>query len=86
MKYSVNKKIVLSVQNEELVLLNMKDGMFYGIDEVGHYIWSFMEKKVELNLIAKFVSEKYSVPEEQTYKDVMEFVNQLSVYKLVKLK
>lgn len=86
MKYYVNKKIVLSEQNEELVLLNMEDGMFYGIDEIGYYIWSFMEKKVEINLIAKFVSEKYSVSEEQTYKDVMEFVNQLSVYKLVKLK
>lgn len=86
MEYSVNKNIVLSVHNEELVLLNMKDGMFYGIDEIGHYIWSFMEKKVELDSITKFISEKYSISEEQAHKDIMEFVNQLSIYKLVKLK
>jgi hypothetical protein len=67
----------------EAVLLNLKTGVYFGLDEVGTRIWQLMGQNGLLSEMLKLMLQEYDVPEEQCAQDLLDLVAQLQEQGLV---
>jgi len=84
-----NRKITLSSRVEvaqevvscdlagEAAILNMKDGVYYGLDPVGASIWNRIQKPALLVDVRDQILHEYDVGEEECQSDLLELVEQL---------
>ena len=68
---------------DEIVLLNLKNGMYYGLDVVGAKTWQFIEKHQSLQKVHDLLMKEFDVTEEQCAKDLLDFVSSLHEKKLI---
>lgn len=55
---------------EEEVILNINNGIYYGLNEVGRDIWQYIQKPQSVENIVKNIQDLYEVEMEQCQKDV----------------
>jgi len=67
----------------EAVLINLKNGMYYSMDQVGGYIWSLIEGGYDLDAIADMVAKRYEVEKSVANTDIEALVQQLLEENLV---
>ena len=80
-----NKEVFASVIDEEVVMMNVNSGKYYGMDTVGSRIWKLIAEEIQVKDVIKKLMEEYDVSEEQCKKDVLEFLNELYENKLVEI-
>ena len=61
----------------EAAILNMKDGVYYGLDPVGASIWNLIQKPAVLGEVKDRILEEYDVSEEECQTDLLELIRQL---------
>lgn len=84
MKLTINKSVNVAEQDGELILLHMKSGKLYGLDEVGTMIWKRIEMGDAMEQILEYlVGEFPRVQVEQLQKDVTNLIKQLIKCKLI---
>lgn len=71
---------------EEAAILNLKDGVYYGLNPVGARIWNLIQKPVKVSEILELLIEEYDVEKEVCQNDLMELLNQLLDKELVKIE
>lgn len=71
---------------EEAAILNLKDGVYYGLNPVGARIWNLIQKPVKVSDILEVLLEEYDVEKEVCQNDLMELLNQLLDKELVKIE
>ncbi len=71
------------VVGEEGILLNLKNGFYYGINPTGIFVWKNMDGRRGIGEIAKRLQQQYSVPVAEAEKDVLRWVSKLLDVKLV---
>ncbi len=71
---------------EEIVLLNLKTGQYFSLDEVGARIWSHLMETHTLEATIETMLEEYQVEPEQLYEDITEFIAQLQSHGLINFK
>jgi hypothetical protein len=69
--------------DEEVALLNLKTTLYFGVDEVGTFIWDQLAKPVSIEEICEAVSAKYDVDRPRCQVDVIAFVQKLDEAGLV---
>ncbi len=62
----------------EAVLLDLKSGVYYSLNQVGTFIWSLMEKAPSEDEIGRSVAEEYDVEFDEALRDVGELIRDLS--------
>ena len=62
----------------EIVLLNLHQGTYYGLDEVGAYIWNLIQQARPVAEIHQALLERYEVEPERCEHDLMNLLHQLS--------
>lgn len=84
---SVTKEAVHCDVEDEVVILGLKDGVYYGLNPVGAFIWNIIiqEPKIVAE-IRDAVLEEYDVSEEVCEKDLMELIAELSDKGLVEVE
>ncbi len=70
---------------EEAALLNLKDGVYYGLNPVGARIWNLIQKPITVGEILDVILEEYDVEREVAQADLMELLEQLLEKELVKV-
>jgi len=70
---------------EEAAILNLKDGVYYGLNPVGARIWNLIQKPVKVRDILEVLLEEYDVEKEVCQNDLMELLGQLLDKELVKI-
>ena len=68
----------------EAVLLNLRSGHYYGVNELGARIWQMVQKPRSIDEIIKILAHDYDVDEEVLIRDVLAFLEQLKENDLVK--
>ena len=58
----------------ELVILNLKDGVYYGLEAAGARIWSLLQKPVTVAAIREVLVSEYDVPPARCERDVRSLV------------
>jgi len=84
---SVTKEAVHCDVEDEVVILGLKDGVYYGLNPVGAFIWNIIIQ--EPKTVAKIrdaVLEEYDVSEEVCEKDLVELIAELSDKGLVEVE
>jgi len=62
----------------EAVLLNLKSGVYYSLNQVGTYIWSLFEAGTTESQLTEAVEDEYEVDGEEASRDVGELIRDLS--------
>jgi hypothetical protein len=74
---SVTKEAVHCDLEEEVVILGLKDGVYYGLNPVGSFIWKLIQKPVSFKEIKEAVLAEYDVEEETCENDLQELLGDL---------
>jgi hypothetical protein len=80
-----NKEVFASEIDEEVVMMNVDTGRYYGMDTVGSRIWELVAEEIQVKDVIETLMEEYDVSEEQCKSDVLEFLNELYENKLIQV-
>ncbi len=83
-KIVVSKDVVSCDLGGETAMLEMKEGVYYGLNEMGTVIWELIQKPVTIQEIVDKILEEYEVDEKTCYGDVAELLEQMLENKLIK--
>jgi hypothetical protein len=70
----------------EAVILNLKSGVYHGLNEVGASIWKLIQEPKTIKEIEQKLLEEYDVEREQCYNDVISLLEDLLAAELVVIK
>lgn len=71
---SRHSEIVFNKLDDEIVMMSVQNGEYYGLDNIGSRVWEIIEKPVSFMQIISVLEEEYKVLEEQCINDVKEFL------------
>jgi hypothetical protein len=66
-----------------MVLLNLASGLYYSLNDVGAFIWSWIEQRAPHGEIARAIVDTYDVAPEQAVGDLDAFLGKLNEWGLV---
>ena len=72
--------------DDETVLLDLKSGMYFGLDGVGKRIWESVSDGNNLAQTAAIIASEYDVESERAQTDVITFASELMERGLLEVK
>jgi hypothetical protein len=79
------ESIVSSKLNAEVVMLDIEQGKYFGLDPVGARIWEIIENPVSAQSIIDALVAEYDVEEDVCRQDVEEFVAKMNDLKMIEV-
>jgi len=67
----------------ESVLLDLKSGVYFGLDTVGTRIWTLLQAQSDLQAVLQELLREYEVTEETCARDLLDLVSALAEKGLV---
>ena len=78
---------VLSTElGSEHVMLNLRDGTYYGLDEVGSAVWKLLQSPVTVAQICDAILDTYEVDADRCRRDVVRLLTELVERGLVEIR
>ena len=77
MQVSIPEQVLFRDLEGESVLLHLGSGQYFGLDEVGTFVWSGLAEGCTLAEIEKRVLNEYDAAPEQVHADVVRIVKEL---------
>ena len=74
---SVSPDQVSSQLGDESVILNVKTGTYFGLNEVGSRIWSLIQEPTSLDKVIQTLLDEYEVDPGQCESDVLDLIKEL---------
>jgi len=69
----------------EAVLLNLKTGVYLGLDPVGTRIWQLLQEHKDLGKVVEAMLGEYDIAEERCWQDLFLLVSQMEEHGLVRV-
>jgi hypothetical protein len=83
-KYIQNKKVIQSKIGEEVVMLDMDSGFYFGLNSVASIIWGKLESAISLEEIIIELLEEYNIDQQTCENDTRAFLDQLLEKNIIK--
>ncbi len=80
-----NRDVVVRQLNGERVLLNLRNGVCYGLDPVGASVWEQLEAGRTLEWLGGFVSGKFELDPDLGMSDLLSFAQDLREHGLIEV-
>jgi hypothetical protein len=77
---------ISSVVGDGIVILNLEDGTYYGLNSVGARIWDLIEKPVLISTVWHQIVEEYAVDEDQCLTDLVTLLQEMESKKLIETR
>ena len=77
---------VSSDLGDEMVILGLKSGVYYGLDPVGARVWSLLQEANTVAQIKTVLLQEYEVESERCESDLVELLDQLAAENLITVK
>jgi hypothetical protein len=77
---------VSSKLGDEAVILNIKTGIYFGLNEVGARIWNLIQEPVTVERVIHALLDEYDVDPEQCQDEVLNLVNDLNNAALIEVR
>jgi hypothetical protein len=84
-RIQVNADVLCQDLDGEAVLLNLKTGVYFGLDPVGTRVWQLLASYTVLAEILDAMVAEYDVPKERCAEDLIALVNEMQKQELVTL-
>jgi len=78
--------VLASELGAEYVLLNLNNGTYYGVQDVGSEIWKMLQNPVTVDDICSALIETFEVEPERCRRDVMRLLGELVTHGLVEIR
>jgi hypothetical protein len=78
--------LLVTVFDDEFVILNLKNGVYYGLADVGAWIWQLLQKPITSAAICAAITSEFAVPAEASEHDVARFVTELATHGLIEVR
>ena len=69
-----NPEMIHANMGEELVIMSLTNGKYYGINDVGSAIWKLLENSLTIDQLIYKLSDIYGISAEQCQKDIEVFL------------
>lgn len=69
----------------EVAILNLKTGVYYGLNEVGARIWSLIQEPQPVSAIKEVIIAEYDVAPERCERDVLNLLQKLATKQLIEV-
>jgi hypothetical protein len=70
---------------DEVVVLDLNSGIYYGLDDLGARIWSLIEQPASLAALREAITAEYEVDAETCERDILAFLDKMQVAGLVEI-
>ena len=70
----------------EVVIVNLKNGVYYGLDGVGYMIWGLIQEHKTVQQIRDTILEEYEVEPERLERDLVALLQRLEDEGLIRVK
>ncbi|HPD65165.1 MAG TPA: PqqD family protein [Bacteroidia bacterium] len=83
-KYTINKPhIVFDIIENEVIVINLKNGNYYNLDKLGAWFWESIEKQISPDFLTDKIASRFNIPEEEVRTDMGIFLSTLLSEKLI---
>ncbi|TCP30009.1 coenzyme PQQ synthesis protein D (PqqD) [Scopulibacillus darangshiensis] len=84
---SIKKNIYTTEGDDKTIILNLKTGHYFGINNVGSFFWKQFKKRKTVEEIISKTKKEYEIDDENLImEDLERFLNDMLLKGLVKLK
>jgi len=83
---TVNKDYVYCNVEDEMVLLGMEDGIYYGLNPVGAFIWEQIKEPKTIDQVRDAILAEYDVEKAECERDLFELLHEMTGKGLVEVK
>lgn len=81
------KKLAYRIINQEAVILNLENGVFYSLNETSAIIWQGLSEGKNLEQVLRFLADSFpEVSSKRLQKDLIEFIRDLKNENLIQKK
>ena len=80
---NVPENVLSQGVDDEMVLLDLESGQYFGLNEVGARIWSLFQEGLTVSAVLGALLKEYDVSEEQMRSDIQKFLDHLLTLSLV---
>lgn len=70
---------------DQVVILNLKSGEYFGVSAVGARIWELLEKPIEIRHLRDTILAEYQVDAERCEKDVLSILENMQQAGLIEI-
>jgi hypothetical protein len=84
-KFTIPEDVKFVDVEDEMVLLNLANGKYFTLDDVGTRIWTLMTQQGQLQAVHQAMLAEYAVDPVQLEHDLMELTNQLAANGLLQI-
>jgi Coenzyme PQQ synthesis protein D (PqqD) len=72
-----NKDIIFSEMDNDVVMMSIEKGEYYGINPIGSRIWELLETSLRVSDLCQTLMVEYNVDENRCISDVVAYLQQL---------
>lgn len=80
---SASEEQVSSTVADEEVILNLKNGSYYGLDPIGAHIWKLIQKPTSIEALVDQLLQEYEVDRETCLSDVLNLLHDMQEHELL---
>lgn len=80
---SASEHQVFSVLDDESVILDLEEGIYYGLDTVGTRIWELLQNPIEVSELISTIEQEYDVERARCSEDIFNLLEDLEKHNLV---
>jgi len=80
---TIPKSVLFQKVGDEVVLLSLDSGVYFGLDPVGARIWELIAAQKSLDDVAATIAEEYDAAREQIDTDLESLVKELQEKQLI---
>ena len=84
-RVKILEEVVYQKVEEEMVLLNLETGVYYGLDPIGTRMWELLAEMGSLRSAFESMAEEYRVAPESLEVDLLRLVQELAAKGLVEI-
>jgi hypothetical protein len=84
MGYIQNKEVIQSKIGDEVVMLDMESGFYFGLNSVASIIWSLLEQEIAFDVLIDRLMEKFEVERSLCESDTRELIDQMLEKKIIR--
>ena len=81
--YKRNLEIFAAKIDEEIVMMDEKLGLYFGLNPLAAKIWSWLEVPMNLQMLLEKVLDQYEVSPEICRRDLTFFLNEMCAHQLI---
>ncbi len=78
--------LIASQMEDEIVMMSITNGKYYGMNNVGSAIWNLLEQPSKVSDICSKLVEEYEIDEPTCEKEVLAYLEQLLDQQLIVVK